>query len=190
MRVIHEQLRRLGSACRTSPERSTPRAPREGDARLCAGLFPFRSHLLRESRLVSFPPLINMLKLGGSSPSTRGRREQGMESLAPFVVYKLGSFRSRSIWLFLFLSFLALSAHQEGPRLHVGFFRRGEVPCALSSALRMRPCPSKHGRAARFAPPTERSPGGTGKGGRQRARGTGRLVWSASGERLSGLTAR
>ena len=152
MRVIHEQLRRLGSACRTSPERSTPRAPREGDARLCAGLFPFRSHLLRESRLVSFPPLINMLKLGGSSPSTRGRREQGMESLAPFVVYKLGSFRSRSIWLFLFLSFLALSAHQEGPRLHVGFFRRGEVPCALSSALRMRPCPSKHGRAARFAP--------------------------------------
>ncbi|ROT63973.1 hypothetical protein C7M84_018107 [Penaeus vannamei] len=30
MRVIHEQLRRLGSACRTSPERSTPRAPREG----------------------------------------------------------------------------------------------------------------------------------------------------------------
>ena len=76
MRVIHEQLRRLGSACRTSPERSTPRAPREGDARLCAGLFPFRSHLLRESRLVSFPPLINMLKLGGSSPSTRGRRIQ------------------------------------------------------------------------------------------------------------------
>lgn len=109
MRVIHEQLRRLGSACRTSPERSTPRAPREGDARLCAGLFPFRSHLLRESRLVSFPPLINMLKLGGSSPSTRGRREQGMESLAPFVVYKLGSFRSRSIWLFLFLSFFPSS---------------------------------------------------------------------------------
>ena len=50
-----------------------------------------------------------MLKLGGSSPSTRGRREQGMESLAPFVVYKLGSFRSRSIWLFLFLSFFPSS---------------------------------------------------------------------------------
>lgn len=91
MRVIHEQLRRLGSACRTSPERSTPRAPREGDARLCAGLFPFRSHLLRESRLVSFPPLINMLKLGGSSPSTRGRRyssgcEQRFAAAAAAVV--------------------------------------------------------------------------------------------------------
>ena len=34
-------------------------------ARLCAGLFPFQSPLLRESLLVSFPPLINMLKFGG-----------------------------------------------------------------------------------------------------------------------------
>ena len=32
-----------------------------------AGLFPFRSPLLRESLLVSFPPLIYMLKFSGSS---------------------------------------------------------------------------------------------------------------------------
>ncbi|ROT63981.1 hypothetical protein C7M84_018115 [Penaeus vannamei] len=43
----------------------------------------------------------------------------------------------------------------------------------------MRPCPSKHGRAACFAPPTV--PLGVRARGRQRARGTGRLVWSASG---------
>ena len=34
-------------------------------ARLHAGLFPFRSPLLRESLLVSFPPLSDMLKFGG-----------------------------------------------------------------------------------------------------------------------------
>ena len=32
---------------------------------LRAGLIPFRSPLLRESHLVSFPPLINMLKFRG-----------------------------------------------------------------------------------------------------------------------------
>jgi hypothetical protein len=32
-----------------------------------AGLFPVRSPLLREYLLVSFPPLINMLKFSGSS---------------------------------------------------------------------------------------------------------------------------
>lgn len=32
-----------------------------------AGLFPFRSPLLRESLLVSFPPLIYMLKFSGLS---------------------------------------------------------------------------------------------------------------------------
>ena len=51
-----------------------------------------------------------------------------------------------------FLSLLGRRRGRESPRSLVGFFRRGEVPCALSSALRMRPCPSKHGRAARFAP--------------------------------------
>ena len=35
------------------------------DRGLCAGLFPFHSPLLRESLLVSFPPLNNMLKLSG-----------------------------------------------------------------------------------------------------------------------------
>ena len=38
-------------------------APRTPDSRL--GLFPLRSPLLGESRLVSFPPLINMLKFSG-----------------------------------------------------------------------------------------------------------------------------
>ncbi|XP_063615874.1 serine/arginine repetitive matrix protein 1-like, partial [Penaeus indicus] len=71
MRVIHEQLRRLGSACRTSPERSTPRAPREGDARLCAGLFPFRSHLLRESRVRPCPS-----STAGSPGPGRGTGQQ------------------------------------------------------------------------------------------------------------------
>ena len=35
--------------------------------RFGAGLFPVRSPLLRESLLVSFPPLIYMLKFSGSS---------------------------------------------------------------------------------------------------------------------------
>lgn len=39
---------------------------------LSAGLFPFRSPLLRESLLVSFPPLIYMLKFRGSPDLTRG----------------------------------------------------------------------------------------------------------------------
>uniref|UniRef100_A0A0D2ZPB5 Uncharacterized protein n=1 Tax=Brassica oleracea var. oleracea TaxID=109376 RepID=A0A0D2ZPB5_BRAOL len=38
-----------------------------------AGLFPARSPLLRESLLVSFPPLIDMLKLSGSDGWTDGR---------------------------------------------------------------------------------------------------------------------
>jgi len=38
-------------------------------ATLRAGLVPFRSPLLRESHLVSFPPLINMLKFRGERPN-------------------------------------------------------------------------------------------------------------------------
>ena len=36
-------------------------------------LFPLHSPLLGESLLVSFPPLINMLKFGGSSYFTSGQ---------------------------------------------------------------------------------------------------------------------
>ena len=36
-------------------------------SRFSAGLFPLHSPLLRESLLVSFPPLSNMLKFSGSS---------------------------------------------------------------------------------------------------------------------------
>ena len=42
---------------------TTIRTPRATDSQ--AGLFPVRSPLLRESLLVSFPPLIDMLKLSG-----------------------------------------------------------------------------------------------------------------------------
>ncbi|XP_037553016.1 translation initiation factor IF-2-like [Nematolebias whitei] len=46
----------------------TPHVPRPPDGRgFGAGLFPLRSPLLRESWLVSFPPLSNMLKFSGSS---------------------------------------------------------------------------------------------------------------------------
>ena len=38
-----------------------------------AWLFPFRSPLLRESRLVTFPPLNDMLKFGGESRLIPGR---------------------------------------------------------------------------------------------------------------------
>ncbi|CAL0335402.1 unnamed protein product [Lupinus luteus] len=46
---------------------TTIRTPRATDSH--GGLFPVRSPLLRESLLVSFPPLIDMLKLSGHHPS-------------------------------------------------------------------------------------------------------------------------
>lgn len=42
-----------------------------------AGLCPFHSPLLRASRLFSFPPLINMLKFGGSPCLLSGRKLRG-----------------------------------------------------------------------------------------------------------------
>ena len=48
------------------PKRNTSRRP-PGTARLCAGLFPFQSPLLRESRLISFNlRLLICLNLAGS----------------------------------------------------------------------------------------------------------------------------
>ena len=41
------------------------------------GLFPFHSPLLRESWLVSFPPLIDMLKFSGYSCLSSGRGNKG-----------------------------------------------------------------------------------------------------------------
>eukprot|EP00397_Hematodinium_sp_SG-2012_P067200 GEMP01103370.1.p2 GENE.GEMP01103370.1~~GEMP01103370.1.p2 ORF type:complete len:105 (-),score=2.79 GEMP01103370.1:11-325(-) len=53
-----------GMGRRAGPsETQHPSCPKT--SRLCAGLFPVQSPLLRESLLVSFPPLINMLKFGG-----------------------------------------------------------------------------------------------------------------------------
>lgn len=59
------------------PIRGIPRRPVThlvGRAcRLRAGLLPFQSPLLGESLLVSFPPLIDMLKFCGYSPLKQGR---------------------------------------------------------------------------------------------------------------------
>ena len=46
----------------------------QNDLRFDDGLFPFHSPLLRESQLFSFPPLINMLKFGGSPCLLSGRK--------------------------------------------------------------------------------------------------------------------
>jgi hypothetical protein len=54
------------------PEHHIPR-DRDG-RRFGAGLCPFHSPLLRASRLFSFPPLINMLKFGGSPCLLSGRK--------------------------------------------------------------------------------------------------------------------
>lgn len=51
------------------------------DCSLRAGLIPFQSPLLRESLLVSFPPLSDMLKFRGYSPLRRGRRKHPMVTL-------------------------------------------------------------------------------------------------------------
>lgn len=59
-----------GLAAESDPGALTPKRhmTRDGERRgFGAGHFPFRSPLLRESLLVSFPPLIYMLKFGGSS---------------------------------------------------------------------------------------------------------------------------
>ena len=53
---------RPGPSLRTLLQ-TTIRTPKTSDFQ--AGLFPVRSPLLRESLLVSFPPLIDMLKLSG-----------------------------------------------------------------------------------------------------------------------------
>lgn len=59
-----------------TPPNTTFRAT-EG-RRFGAGLCPFHSPLLRASRLFSFPPLINMLKFGGSPCLLSGRRAKGV----------------------------------------------------------------------------------------------------------------
>lgn len=59
-----------GLAATSEPDTLTPKRHISRDRKgrgFGAGLFPFRSPLLRESRLVSFPPLIYMLKFSGSS---------------------------------------------------------------------------------------------------------------------------
>lgn len=53
------------TAARSLPNATFPRTL--SNPGFGAGLFPFRSPLLRESLLVSFPPLIYMLKFSGSS---------------------------------------------------------------------------------------------------------------------------
>lgn len=61
---------RPGPSLRTLLQ-TTIRTPKTSDFQ--AGLFPVRSPLLRESLLVSFPPLIDMLKFSGYSYLIRGQ---------------------------------------------------------------------------------------------------------------------
>ena len=74
------QLRRPVAQCRDSLKRNTSHAAtqRYSVVRLCAGLFPFQSRLLRESLLVSFPPHSNMLKFCGYSSLRRGRLSKSL----------------------------------------------------------------------------------------------------------------
>ena len=60
------------SRCEEAPPNTTFHATK--GRRFGAGLCPFHSPLLRASRLFSFPPLINMLKFGGSPCLLSGRR--------------------------------------------------------------------------------------------------------------------
>ena len=62
---------RLEEALPNTTFRATRKSRRFG-----AGLCPFHSPLLRASRLFSFPPLINMLKFGGSPRLLSGRKEE------------------------------------------------------------------------------------------------------------------
>ena len=55
-----------------SPKHHIPRD--RGGRQFGAGLCPFHSPLLRASQLFSFPPLINMLKFGGSPCLLSGRK--------------------------------------------------------------------------------------------------------------------
>ena len=63
--------RRSPTIAQGLPYVTTRRAPKA--RRFDAGLFPIHSPLLRESRLVSFPPLNNMLKFSGCSRLNSGR---------------------------------------------------------------------------------------------------------------------
>jgi hypothetical protein len=65
---------------RTSPLADFPNTTvrRPHGRRFGAGLFPLHSPLLRESLLVSFPPLIDMLKFSGCSRLISGRSENNV----------------------------------------------------------------------------------------------------------------
>ena len=65
-----------------SPKHHIPRD--RGGRRFGAGLCPFHSPLLRASRLFSFPPLINMLKFGGSPCLLSGRKNDLVRSTSEF----------------------------------------------------------------------------------------------------------
>ena len=74
-----EGHRRSPTIAQGLPYVTTRRAPKA--RRFDAGLFPIHSPLLRESRLVSLPPLNNMLKFSGCSRLNSGR--SSLPSLQP-----------------------------------------------------------------------------------------------------------
>ena len=65
-------LRQIGQAYTMTPARDIPQS--QDDLQLRDGLIPFHSPLLRESRLFSFPGLINMLKFGPYPCLSSGRK--------------------------------------------------------------------------------------------------------------------
>ena len=72
---------------------TTIRRPKDADFHI--ELFPLHSPLLRESLLVSFPPLSNMFKFGGSSCLSPALKHEFVLSYAPQSTTHLGELLPR-----------------------------------------------------------------------------------------------
>ena len=94
-------------------------------------LFPLHSPLLRESLLVSFPPLSNMFKFGGSSCLSPALKHEFRTSSAPSSTTGLGVLLPRRIaWMLeghmphRFLKRSARNAHGRFYTVHFAFGKR------------------------------------------------------------------
>ena len=77
---------------------TTIRRPKDADFHI--ELFPLHSPLLRESLLVSFPPLSNMFKFGGSSCLSPALKHEFVLSYAPQSTTHLGEvLPRRTAWM-------------------------------------------------------------------------------------------
>ncbi len=97
---------------RTSPLADFPNTTvrRPHGRRFGAGLFPLHSPLLRESLLVSFPPLIDMLKFSGCSRLISGRSEM-------IVSLPHTRLASRLSWLVSSVAFTRVHRSERGDEL-------------------------------------------------------------------------